>query len=112
MHRWTSAIDGIEEVAVREWGKRLEGLTGEQIRHGLDAWEGEWPPTADEFRQCCLGATADWEHKGAAYRLIDKSHRLENTASPETARANLAKMRAALGIRRRSADDEGAGVSR
>lgn len=67
LHRWTSAIDGIEEVSVDEWGRKLAGLTGDQIRHGLDSWSGEWPPTADEFRDCCLGKKSGMNEYGLNY---------------------------------------------
>jgi len=56
-HRWTSAIDGIEEQAVAAWGDALAGITGEQIRAGLDALADEWPPSAPKFRLHCLYAS-------------------------------------------------------
>jgi len=51
--KWTSSIAGIEERAVLEWAKGLNGLSGEQIKHGLDNWNCDWPPTMNEFKQCC-----------------------------------------------------------
>ena len=36
------------------WAKELAGLTGEDIRRGLEAWQGDWPPNAKEFRKACL----------------------------------------------------------
>jgi len=54
-HRWVSAIDGIEEVAVEEWRNRLSGVTGEQIKHGLESWDGDWPPSSEEFKKACNG---------------------------------------------------------
>ena len=56
-HRWTSAIDGIEEQAVAAWGETLSGITGEQIKAGLDALADEWPPSAPQFRLHCLYAS-------------------------------------------------------
>lgn len=38
-----------------EWRKVLGGMTGRQIEHGLECWKNEWPPSAPEFRDCCLG---------------------------------------------------------
>lgn len=55
MHKWVSAMEGIEHLAVREWSQGLTGLTSDQIKHGLDTWEGEWPPTLPEYRAACLG---------------------------------------------------------
>lgn len=44
---------GIEDEAIKEWSVYLAGLTGEQIKHGLEAWDLEWPPTLPEFRNIC-----------------------------------------------------------
>ena len=56
-HRWTSAIDGIEEQAVAAWSETLSGITGEQIKAGLEALADEWPPSAPQFRLHCLYAS-------------------------------------------------------
>lgn len=42
-------------MAVDEWAQGLGSLTAEQVRRGLDEWEGEWPPSLPEFRSACLG---------------------------------------------------------
>lgn len=55
MHKWTSGLEGIEATAVDEWSRKLAGLSGEEIKRGLDDWNEDWPPSADEFRKCCLG---------------------------------------------------------
>jgi hypothetical protein len=54
-HKWSTAIEGIEELAVTEWSQGLAGLSGEQIKTGLDNLQGEWPPSLPEFRAACLG---------------------------------------------------------
>ena len=41
----------------------LGGLSGEDIRRGLDAWKGEWPPTASEFRSVCEPTRKKAAHK-------------------------------------------------
>lgn len=53
MQKWTSAMDGIEKIAVREWSLGLAGMTAADIRRGLEAWQGEWPPTLPEFAASC-----------------------------------------------------------
>lgn len=61
-HKFTSTIDGIEPLAVREWSVALSGLTGAQIKSGIDRCltraikpgEQDWPPTPAEFRRLCL----------------------------------------------------------
>lgn len=54
-HKWTSVIDGIEELAVNEWAEGLAGLNGDQIKTGLDALDEYWPPSMPEFRDVCVG---------------------------------------------------------
>ena len=54
LHKWTSAIEGIEELAVQEWGEILAGVTPDQITTGLANLDSEWPPTAQGFRDLCL----------------------------------------------------------
>jgi len=55
LSKWTSAIEGIEKIAMEEWGKELAGLTGDQVSHGLKSWHGDWPPSAIEFKKACTG---------------------------------------------------------
>lgn len=57
-HKWTSAIEGIESVAVQEWSEGLGEMTPEQITRGLEATKNnDWPPSLGEFRKACLGLT-------------------------------------------------------
>jgi len=58
-HKWTSGIEGIEDTAITEWSNELNGLTGEQVKTGLEAWKGDWPPSAPEFRKACLGTVTN-----------------------------------------------------
>lgn len=51
--KWTSAIQGIEGAAMKEWGQILAGLDGDDIKRGLDKMNSEWTPTAYEFRELC-----------------------------------------------------------
>jgi len=53
--KWTSALEGIEETAMVEWSQALRGLTGEQIKNGLDCLSDEWPPSVIGFRALCEG---------------------------------------------------------
>lgn len=53
-HKWSTAIEGIEKVAVNEWAEGLAGLSGDQIKHGLDNWNESWPPSMPEFKNVCL----------------------------------------------------------
>lgn len=55
LHKWSSAIQGIEAEVMKEWGQELAGITGEQIKRGLTDLNSDWPPTVYEFRDSCLG---------------------------------------------------------
>jgi len=59
LHKWTSAIEGIEDVATNEWSQALIGLSGEQIKIGLDNLHEDWPPSAIAFRALCEGRQAN-----------------------------------------------------
>ncbi|MEW6647826.1 MAG: hypothetical protein AB1450_11545 [Pseudomonadota bacterium] len=58
-HKWISAFPSADaiDLAKAEWGARLAGISGEEIRRGLDTWRNEWPPSVDEFRNACRPAT-------------------------------------------------------
>jgi hypothetical protein len=53
LHKWTSALEGIEKTAMTEWAQALGGLSGEQIKTGLANLNSEWPPSAIDFRKLC-----------------------------------------------------------
>lgn len=61
-HKFTSTIQGIEEITTLEWSNGMAGITGEQIKSGLEKCahkklspgESDWPPTLSEFRALCL----------------------------------------------------------
>ncbi len=55
LHKWTSAIDGIEQGVADEWLIGLRGYSKDQIKRGLDDWQEEWPPTLPEFKKACEG---------------------------------------------------------
>lgn len=55
LHKWTSALEGIEDTAISEWQTALGGLSGDQIKKGLDSLSDEWPPSAVGFRALCEG---------------------------------------------------------
>lgn len=55
-HKWTSQFSTPEmtRLAVAEWAIGLQDLTSEQIQHGLNTFEGDWPPSLPEFRRACI----------------------------------------------------------
>jgi len=59
LHKWTSALEGIEDTAVNEWSQGLSGLSGEQIKLGIDNLKDDWPPSLIAFRALCEGRQAN-----------------------------------------------------
>ena len=58
--KWTKQFGEIPDQGVSstmaEWGRGLDGLSNEQIRHGLDMVDRggyEWPPGLPQFRELC-----------------------------------------------------------
>ena len=86
-HKWTSAMQGIEEIAVKEWAQGLANITGEQMRQGLADWNEPWPPSLPEFRNACLQIKKGENEYGLnfkppylnTYRVLDRSRLLSST---------------------------------
>ena len=75
IHKWTSSIDGIEEIAVDEWSKALAGLDADAIKRGLDSMAGSWPPSAPEFAELCRNGGDDCVPPlNAAWHIICNAH--------------------------------------
>ena len=70
-HKWTTAIEGIEEVAVNEWSEYLHGLTGDDIKHGINNWDNDWPPSAPEFRKACKQFAAPCHREFAPDKILE-----------------------------------------
>ena len=107
--KWAAQIEGIEDEAVREWGKGLAGMSAEQISRGLESWAGEWPPSLPEFVTACKGGT--WQQRGEAYwtRTLDKSKLLTSTdreQSRAAAREHLEKIREVAGLPRKERESD------
>jgi hypothetical protein len=89
LHKWTSAIEGIEETAISEWSEKLTGLTGENIKQGFDSWNNDWPPSADEFVRACKGSSTNefgLNYTPEYYRdspIHDRSHLLSSDERDE-----------------------------
>lgn len=47
----------LEQLALTEWQEKLSGMTAEDIRRGLDRWDGDWPPSLPEFVKACKPST-------------------------------------------------------
>jgi hypothetical protein len=100
-HKFTSRIDGIEQLAVREWALGLTGLTGRQIKTGIGKCltrnlapdTDDWPPTPAEFRAMCLPEKRDPIHRD--YIALPRPPQ-----DPSVMESSLANMRAALAGKR------------
>lgn len=73
MHKWTSAMSGIESTAIREWSQGLSGYTPDEIQRGLNDWNSEWPPTLLEFAAACRGKKLGKNEFGLDY--VPEYHR-------------------------------------
>lgn len=91
-HKWVSAYEGILPQAIEEWGEVLGGLTGDQIKHGLESWQEDWPPSATEFKRVCLNEKPKVNEFGLDYvpqcyreekRITDKSRLLSSDEREE-----------------------------
>ena len=92
MAKWTSAIAGIEELAMHEWSEVLAGMRPDQIAHALHNMDSEWPPNAVEFKKLCR------QTKGhPSYQEFDPTKALPNLpADHEFVESHLDKMRGAI----------------
>lgn len=103
-HKWTSTIDGIEDIAVSEWAAGLTGITGEQIKRGLDTWNGDWPPSLNEFKKACAGNGKNdfgLDYVPEYYRKETRPERIlesdpDKARRKKAARAGVAAMREAM----------------
>jgi len=66
-------MNGIEEVAVKEWAQGLAGYTPEMIKAGLEDWMEDWPPSLPEFQKACRGEKSGKNEFGLDY--IPEYHR-------------------------------------
>lgn len=111
LHKWTSAIEGIEEEAMREWSQVLAGLTGEQVKHGFDSWSEAWPPSADEFRAACVGGGngfgLDYTPEVYRQRPDPNVKKITSQHTDKIRHENLGKMRDVMRAAIKGESDEG-----
>lgn len=89
-HKWVSTIEGIEETAVTEWSQGLAGLTGEQIKFGLDSLVDEWPPSLPAFRAACTGKGVNdfgLDYVPECYRETKRERLIESDENKEKHKA-------------------------
>ena len=108
-HKFTTSIDGLESLAIDEWAKGLSGVTGEQIKHGLEVWAGEWPPSLAEFRDVCTGKSKELNEFGLnyvpeVYRIPERRPEKllsgpEREARLERGKVHLALLKQKMGIK-------------
>lgn len=73
-----------------EWRLELAGLTPEQIAHGLEVWDDDWPPSSPEFRKACKGEPP--LHRTGAHKFFPPSLP-KPKAKPEVVAAALEAIR-------------------
>lgn len=105
-HKWVSSY-GEEVDPDRVWAATLYNLDEAAIRKGMRACVDqrlEWPPSAPEFRDLCIGPVEHWEHKRveAADRdwisqaLLPDQSTLDRRDAARS--EHMSKMRAMLGL--------------
>lgn len=97
---WTDKFrnERMLELALQEWGIGLYGLSGEQIKRGVDACRTncKWPPSIAEFLDFSLDR-GNWRHKSAAYKPAQLA--LPKPRDPELAKGGFVAMRQALAVK-------------
>ena len=106
LDKWARCVPSTEilECAKQDWRLALAGLTGEQIKTGIEAARNtcEWPPSIAEFIRLCNpdvhGSSKVWE---AGHPGYDSVHGLDKSM-PESKAAQeaLNAIRKALGLRK------------
>lgn len=76
-HKWQSQFpdENILKLAAKEWADGLSGITTEQLRDGLNRWDGDWPPSLPEFRRACFNFTfptcdEEWQRLGESIGIF------------------------------------------
>lgn len=87
--KWADSISGIDyRLLADEWAQGLAGLTGADIKRGLESVRAElpWPPSIAEFRTACHGG-ANAEQRAYAARASESAPMLANKTRAETLQA-------------------------
>lgn len=73
---WSGVVNRVGDVELlkAEWAEGLDGLGGEQIKHGISHVRAhcEWPPSIAEFRKACLGGATPEQLAFAARAQSDR----------------------------------------
>jgi hypothetical protein len=90
-HQWTSRFANAQEYefAKLEWAEKLGNLDAEQIRRGLEVWDGTSPPNVYEFRRACQEPKKIAAHK--RFEALPKPK-----CDPDIAIANIEKLKQSL----------------
>lgn len=97
--RWDDQFpsEARHDAALVEWGLGLVGLSGEQIKRGIEKCRTgcDWPPSIAQFVRFACAADECWEHRGLAYRPHVKALP-KPKANPDLVKGQLVAMREAL----------------
>ena len=96
--RWVSQTGTGNALALSKsvWGRKLAGLTDEQIMTGLDNLPEDFPPTPMAFKKLCTAKPQGLLHNTAAYKPFDKSRVLEKKPDAKTAKDALSEIKKLL----------------
>ena len=96
--RWVNQTGTGNALALSKsvWGRKLAGLTDEQIMIGLDNLPEDFPPTPMAFKKLCTAKPQGLLHNTAAYKPFDKSRALEKKPDVKTAKDALNEIKQLL----------------
>ncbi len=92
---WVAQSDAFttEEIEV-DWAEVLSGITGEQVKWGLDTWSGDFPPNVTQFKNKCLKMGEADKPMNASHKVLDPARTLEaKRASRGVVEQEMAKMK-------------------
>ena len=93
--RWVSQTGTGNALALSKsvWGRKLAGLTDEQIMTGLDNLPEDFPPTPMAFKKLCTAKPEGFLHNTAAYKPFDRSKAIERRGNPDLAKSAIADIK-------------------
>jgi len=86
---WTKSIGDDKadiEAVMKEWRDVLGNISGDEVKHGLDTWDSEFPPNVYQFRTACKAMRRQGAHK--VYKTLPKPE-----PDKESARESLNAMK-------------------
>jgi hypothetical protein len=86
-NKWTDQFSSERELSMakEEWSQALAELQPNQLKNGI-SWcrvNLDWPPSISQFYKAAKGTAEGWQHKTAAYKVLDPSKLLPKLRTKE-----------------------------